>query len=163
MSITDSGPRCISNTSLTDLLCTNDCNLDPDKFELNCSVVYHGNIPPVLEWRHSESSKFISFKTTIEAQSTSNHTVTIKSSTLSPSLELNGTHYICSLENVRTKRINTGCVTENIRVTCESVIQTFCENRMITIIITVFRSACLGVISYAIMVIMVTQSLFSCP
>ena len=49
-------PMCTSNTSLTRVLVENDCDLEPDHVELNCSVAYRGNIPPLLEWHHSLQS-----------------------------------------------------------------------------------------------------------
>ena len=48
-----SKPTCESNSNLADVLVDNDCGLKPDSLELTCNICYLGNMPPVLEWRHS--------------------------------------------------------------------------------------------------------------
>ena len=42
-------PTCRTNPSLTNVLVENDCDLDPDNIEFNCSIAYRGNVPPDMQ------------------------------------------------------------------------------------------------------------------
>ena len=111
-----SNPTCESNSSLADVLVDNDCGLEPDCIELKCSVVYHGNIPPVIQWRHPLESDVI-LSSVVSHQSTpSNKIVVVNSLTRVSNIRLNGTHFVCSVDEVESGEQNYGCATRNISV-----------------------------------------------
>ena len=47
--ISVAAPTCRSNISLTNVLVENDCNLEPDSIEFNCTAAYYGNSPPMMQ------------------------------------------------------------------------------------------------------------------
>ena len=112
-------PTCQSSHSLTDVLVENDCGLEPDSIELKCSVGYHGNIPPTLEWRHSSDPDVI-VSSVIDNQSTrSNKIVVINSLTRKSNIRLNGTNFICSVDEVEAGQQSYGCATTKVSVMCK--------------------------------------------
>ena len=42
-------PTCHPNISLTNVLVENDCDLEPDPIEFNCTAAYYGNLAPVMQ------------------------------------------------------------------------------------------------------------------
>jgi hypothetical protein len=46
-------PTCRPNTSLANVLVENDCDIDPDYIEFNCSIAYRGNVPPDMQLQMS--------------------------------------------------------------------------------------------------------------
>ena len=46
-------PTCSPNINLTNVLVDNDCDIDPDYIEFNCSIAYRGNVPPAMQLQMS--------------------------------------------------------------------------------------------------------------
>ena len=113
--VSDVDAICDSNISLTSVLVDNYCNLEPDYLEIRCSVGYHGDISPVLEFNHHNRDVMAS--TEVSRTSTSN-TTTI-SRTLKASIDLDGTNFACSVKDAEPGRKETICVTDDISVMCE--------------------------------------------
>ena len=111
-----SKPTCESNSSLADVLVDNDCGLEPDCIELTCSIGYHGNMPPALEWRHSSDPAVIVSNAISQQSMTSNKIVVINSRTRALNIRLNGTHFVCSVDEVESGEQSYGCATRNVSV-----------------------------------------------
>ena len=119
--------ECGSNSSLTDVLVENDCHIDPDYIQLTCSLVYHGNKPPSLTWHHSSMNDIShhSFHDTMPSSifshqsTTANSSVVINTLTLTSNIRLNGTHFICSVDETEAGEQSYGCATRTISVICE--------------------------------------------
>lgn len=47
----DNDPDCQSNIKPDGVIGQNKFNITPDEVQLTCTVTYHGNIPPALEWK----------------------------------------------------------------------------------------------------------------
>lgn len=52
----DSIPVCQSNASSDELIGVNNCNVPSTDVQLSCSVVYHGQRPPQLQWTELDYS-----------------------------------------------------------------------------------------------------------
>ena len=115
---TNSGtkPMCTSNTSLTRVLVENDCDLEPDHVELNCSVAYRGNIPPLLEWHHSSKSDVEMERYVVNRRNSTDNSVAMHFMTVKLDWKFNGSNFVCALKDVNERK---GCATENISVVCE--------------------------------------------
>ena len=111
-----SKPTCESNSSLADVLVDNDCGLVPDCIELMCSIGYHGNIPPALKWRHSSDPAVIVSNAINQQSTTSKKIVVINSRTRASNIRLNGTHFVCSEDEVESGEQSYGCATRNVSV-----------------------------------------------
>ena len=111
-----SKPTCESNSNLADVLVDNDCGLEPDCIELTCSIGYHGNIPPALEWRHSSDPDVIVSSAMSHQSTTSNKIVVINSRTRASNIRLNGTHFVCLVDEVESGEQSYGCATRNVSV-----------------------------------------------
>ena len=111
-----SKPTCESNSSLTDVLVENDCGLETDSIKLKCSAGYHGNIPPHLESRHSSDPDII-VSNEISHQSTASHKIVkINSLARVSNIQMNGTQFICSVDEKESEEKSYGCATRNISV-----------------------------------------------
>jgi len=55
----DENPVCQSNIKPQGLVVPNICGIEPDALHLTCAVQYHGNQPPLLQWREVQSGKAI--------------------------------------------------------------------------------------------------------
>ena len=111
-----SNPTCESNSSLADVLVDNDCGMEPDCIELKCSVGYHGNDPPVIRWRHSVNSDIILPGAVSHQSTSSNKIVVVNSLTRASKIRLNGTHFVCSVDEVESGELSYRCATRNISV-----------------------------------------------
>ena len=111
-----SKPTCEANSSLADVLVDNDCGLEPNCIELTCNTGYHGNIPPSLEWRHSSDPDVIVSSAISQQSTTSNKIVVINSLTRALNIRLNGTHFVCSVDEVESGEQSYDCTTRNVSV-----------------------------------------------
>ena len=46
-------PTCSTNINLTNVMVDNDCDIDPDYIEFNCSIAYRGNVAPDMQLQMS--------------------------------------------------------------------------------------------------------------
>ena len=100
----------------TDLLVDNDCALTPDYVQLNCSVAYRGNFAPVLRWRHSAQLDIVVSTFTSQRQANSVATSILQ---LKPEFQMNGTYFICSVEEFVSESQSVTCLTQNLTVACK--------------------------------------------
>ena len=112
-------PLCTSNTSLTRVLVENDCNLEPDHLELNCSVPYRGNIPPSLEWHHSSNSDVEMERYVVNSRTSADNFVAMHYMTVKLDWKFNGSNFVCSLKDVMGRNGEIGCATRNASIMCE--------------------------------------------
>ena len=109
-------PLCTSNSSLTRVLVENDCDLEPDHVELNCSVAYRGKIPPLLEWHHSSKSDVEMERYVVNRRTSEDNSVAMHFMTVKLDWKFNGSNFVCALKDVNE---GYGCETRNISVVCE--------------------------------------------
>src|SRR6218665_1412951 len=84
------------------LLGPNSCNIKPDELQMSCNVSYHGNIPPLIQWREVQSAQHI--ERGVSCNQTDNQ-VTCKFS-VNASLDLHGSSYICETATSAATRYN---------------------------------------------------------
>ncbi len=57
--LVDENPVCQSNIKPQGFIGPNICGFEPDTLHLTCSVQYHGNQPPMMQWKEVGSDKVI--------------------------------------------------------------------------------------------------------
>jgi hypothetical protein len=102
-------PVCKSNMRSNGVIGPNSCGIEPEEVELSCSIKYHGNSLPVLQWRVSGVNQCIPdgrFKVT-----PINNEV-IYSLTIKGSLDLRNSSFIC--QTTRTSQKHYSCSSDAI-------------------------------------------------
>lgn len=90
----------------------NYCGIDPDEVQLSCSVTYHGNIPPQLEWWMAGGNSSIT--NTIGFTSGNKITSLV---TLKTDLSTNNQSYVCQTKQSIDSQYK--CNSETIRLQCK--------------------------------------------
>src|SRR5688572_30817759 len=94
-------PICQSNIELDEVIGQNTCNIEPDEVELECSVTYHGNIPPQMEWKKVGENS--STQLEVSVVTSRNHFVsTLK---LKGDIALNNSSYVCETKRTTQEPI----------------------------------------------------------
>src|SRR6218665_3734977 len=101
------------------LLGPNSCNIEPDELKMSCSVSYHGNIPPLIQWREFQSAGYI--EKGVSCEQTDDQAICKFS--VNASLSLNGSSYICETAT----RYN--CSSGIINVMCKSQISIYATSK----------------------------------
>ena len=108
----DADPICRSNKALDEVIGQNSCNIEPDIVELECSVEYHGNTPPQLEWKKIGDNSSTPLR--VSVVTSRNHFVsTLK---VNGDIALNNSSYVC--EARRTTHAPYKCLSEVINILC---------------------------------------------
>ena len=109
-------PTCRTNTSLTNVLVDNDCDIDPDSIEFNCSIAYLGNVPPVMELQMSSIGVLDNVAVGSWTQSDTNfHSVQWVSKARR---QMGDGQFQCEVRNMMMG-IHPSCSTEKVSVMCE--------------------------------------------
>ena len=135
-------PECKPNIDLSQVLVSNDCGIEPDLIDITCSLAYYGNIPPVLEWRHSNDPRVIRSSISIDASS---RVLTTSRLTLQPHMRMHGTQFICSVRDVVVDEGRLSCVTPNISL--------MCERHKLALSSSLSLSACIAVVAAGVRVV----------
>ena len=111
--VDDSDPMCQSNVGLHDVIGQNVCNLKRYEVNLSCSVTYHGNIPPGVEWIRTEDD--INITGSISPMVSANtYTSTL---ILENDISLHNSAYVCQINGTTQNQYK--CVSEAIRLSCK--------------------------------------------
>lgn len=89
--LTEQGPICQSSKMTNTVIGPNSCGIEPDNLVLTCTVQYHGNEVPILEWRNLVSNDTISKGITRG----SNDTYVTLSLTMTVDNSIDDTSYLC--------------------------------------------------------------------
>ena len=65
----DESPACQSNIKPQGLIGPNNCGFEPDELHMTCGVKYHGNQPPIMQWKEVGSNSPIAEGITHNASS----------------------------------------------------------------------------------------------
>ena len=112
-SVADDDPICQSNVGLHDVIGQNACNLKRDVVNLSCSVTYHGNIPPRIEWVRIEDG--INITGTISPVVSAN--TCTSTLILENDISLHNSAYACQINGTTGNQYK--CISEAIRLSCE--------------------------------------------
>ena len=107
-----------SNIVLADVIGENDCGIDPDVLQLQCSVVYSGNFVPVLLWQNSGEHVMIGTNVSTSIQDETNH-ITVSTLTVIANMGLNDTYFTCQVVGSQSVGVVPESKTEKITVHCE--------------------------------------------
>src|SRR6218665_363286 len=111
--VEDDDPICQSNVGLHDVIGQNACNLKRDEVNISCSVTYHGNIPPRIEWKRIEDD--INITGAISSVVFANtYTSTL---ILENGIPLHNSAYVCQINGKTVNQYK--CISEAIRLSCE--------------------------------------------
>ena len=108
-------PTC-TNTSLTNVLVENDCDLDPDNIKFNCSIAYRGNVPPDMQLMMTNIGVLDDVSNSSWTQSNTNyHSVQWVSKA---KRQMRNGRFQCEVRNTMVD-IHPSCSSEKVSVMCE--------------------------------------------
>ena len=104
-------PACRTNISLTNVMVDNDCDIDPDYIEFNCSIAYRGNVPPDMQLHMSSIGILVPVK--VHAASFLSVVGTAKASR-----QMKGGQFECQVMGSMVGKQPT-CSSQTVSVMCE--------------------------------------------
>ena len=111
--ISDAPPVCSSNVSLEEVMIENDCDIEPDYVQLRCSIIYSGNVVPVLKWNCSSELNDLSKEWTTTNQFNRTETVL----TFKASKRLCDKQLACAVQTTATSKPSE-CVLPRLSIQC---------------------------------------------
>ena len=109
-------PICRTNISLTNVLVENDCGIEPDNIEFNCSIAYRGNVAPDMQLQMSTIGVLDNMTVSSWTQSNTNyHSVQWVSKARR---QMAGGQFRCEVRS-NVVDIHPSCSSERVSVTCE--------------------------------------------
>ena len=118
-SIPDHNSKCGSNVSLDDVLVENDCGLDSDIIQVNCSVGYAGNQPPAFNWYHSGNGEILK---SAKKHNTSDGKTATSTLIVKASMQLNQTFFSCEV-NTSDRHPRKKCSLLEMTVSCKLLLK----------------------------------------
>lgn len=108
--ISESTPQCQESFDRNGILIDNDCGLEPEMIDFNCTLRYAGNIEPQLIWRLTGGNPIVPMNTVIaSSQGQSVVSVVIK-----PTLPMDGRSFTCG-----TSWSNISWTSSTIKLLCK--------------------------------------------
>ena len=114
--ISVAAPVCRTNISLTNVLVDNDCDIDPDYIEFNCSIAYHGNVAPDMQLQMSSIGVLDNVTVRTWPQSTTTYMSVIWAS--KANRRMRDGRFRCEVRNIMVG-IQPTCSSTPVSVICE--------------------------------------------
>ena len=114
--ISDDNPTCRTNINLTNVLVDNDCDIDPDYIEFNCSIAYRGNVAPDMQLQMSSIGVLDNVNNHSWEQYTTKH-FSIRWASKA-SVQMRDGYFRCDVSNTIVG-IQPTCLTTPVSVICE--------------------------------------------
>src|SRR6218665_2959528 len=93
----------------------NSCHIEPEEIQFSCSITYHGNIPPALQWKTGRDNQSVR-EGLVNVASSNNEVTSIL--TMQSTIGLNSSSYVC--QTTRSPNKYHSCSSDTVNILCRS-------------------------------------------